>query len=91
MVGDERVRFCAACGENVYNFEGLSRKGAERLLREREGELCARLHVRADGTVVVEDCPGGADRIRERRAEPRVLMGRMVPPKMLAGRARGKR
>jgi hypothetical protein len=58
MPGDERVRFCPQCKLNVYNFSELSRKEVERLVRQREGRLCARFYQRADGTMLTQDCPG---------------------------------
>ncbi len=59
MSGDERVRFCGDCRKQVYNLSGMSADEAEALLREKEGDLCARLYRRADGTVLTTDCPEG--------------------------------
>lgn len=66
MEGDDRVRFCQQCQKHVYDLSALSTADAERLLRETEGELCARLARRADGTVLTGDCPIGASRRRGR-------------------------
>ena len=60
MAGDERVRFCGLCRKNVYNLSAMSREAAERLIEERQGQLCALLYRRADGTVLTSDCPVGA-------------------------------
>jgi len=68
MVGDERVRFCGKCQENVYNLSALTREEAEKLLAEKQGGLCARLYERADGTILTEDCPVGARHTRMRHA-----------------------
>ncbi len=57
MSGDDTVRFCARCEKHVYNLSALSRLEAERLVRQAEGELCARFYRRPDGTVVTRDCP----------------------------------
>lgn len=60
MAGDDRVRFCQACRKNVYNLSALSQEAAAKLIEEREGELCALLYRRKDGTVLTSDCPVGA-------------------------------
>lgn len=67
MKGDDRVRFCGGCEKNVYNLSAMAREEAESLLRAKEGNLCARLYRRADGTVITADCPVGAKRVRRRR------------------------
>jgi hypothetical protein len=59
MQGTEQVRFCAECKKNVYNLSALSRRDAEALIKQTNGNLCARLYRRADGTVLTEDCPVG--------------------------------
>jgi hypothetical protein len=56
MPGDERVRFCAACRQHVYNLSALDRAAAEALVRGREGRLCVRFYQRPDGTVITRDC-----------------------------------
>ncbi|MBC7910134.1 MAG: carboxypeptidase regulatory-like domain-containing protein [Pyrinomonadaceae bacterium] len=66
MQGDNRVRFCELCKLNVYNISELTRKQAEELIARTEGRLCARLHKRADGTVITKDCPVGLRAIRRR-------------------------
>jgi len=47
------------CNKNVYNLSEMTRRQAEALLRETEGQLCARLYRRADGTVLTSNCPAG--------------------------------
>jgi hypothetical protein len=56
MPGDDRVRFCGQCQQNVYNVASLTPSEVERLVREREGRVCIRLQYRADGTVITRDC-----------------------------------
>jgi hypothetical protein len=57
LAGDDRVRHCGRCRQNVYNLESFSRAEALRLLRAREGRrVCVRLFRRDDGTVVTADC-----------------------------------
>jgi len=59
MPGTDRVRHCSQCGKNVYSLSAMTRREAEKLLRETEGSLCMRLYRRADGTVLTENCPAG--------------------------------
>ncbi len=68
MTGDKRVRFCAECRLNVYNFAELTRTEAGDLLRTAEGRICGRLYRRADGTVITKDCPVGLRAVRRRVA-----------------------
>lgn len=62
MVGDERARFCGECSKHVYNLSALTAEEAAALIREKEGQLCARFYQRPDGTVLTADCPVGAAR-----------------------------
>src|SRR5260370_28893979 len=59
MPGSDRVRHCDQCNKNVYNLSEMTRRQAEALLREKEGQLCARLYRRADGTILTSNCPAG--------------------------------
>ena len=61
MKGDARVRLCAACNCNVFNFAEISSEEARQLIRRNsEGErICARIFKRFDGTVLTKDCPRG--------------------------------
>lgn len=68
MTGDERMRHCAKCRLNVFNFAELSVAEIEALLRERQGRVCARLYRRRDGTVITRDCPVGVRKVRVRAA-----------------------
>lgn len=56
MPGDNRVRYCGHCRQNVYNIQALSRAEAVRVVSVREGRVCIRFHRRRDGTVVTADC-----------------------------------
>ena len=62
MEGDDRVRFCRQCHQNVYNLSAMSRSEAETLVQEMEGVPCVRLYRRMDGTVLTDDCPVGVRR-----------------------------
>ena len=46
MEGDERVRHCAECKLNVYNFAEMTRDEVRALLARSEGRVCARLYRR---------------------------------------------
>jgi hypothetical protein len=56
MIGDDYLRHCAGCNREVYNLSVLSAAEAVRLIRAKEGQLCAQLYRRADGTVLTTDC-----------------------------------
>lgn len=60
MAGDDRSRFCAECKTQVFNLSEMSREQGERLVIERNGDLCARYYQRADGTILTADCAVGA-------------------------------
>ena len=53
MPGDDQVRHCGQCKQNVYNVSALTRAEAMRLLQSR---VCLRIFRRPDNTVVTSDC-----------------------------------
>jgi hypothetical protein len=53
MPGDERVRHCGQCRQNVYNVASLTRAEAVRLLGAR---ACLRIYRRPDNTILTSDC-----------------------------------
>ena len=61
MSGDARVRHCAECNLDVFNFSEMSEREIDRLVeqrkRERKGRLCARFYQRPDGTMLTKNCP----------------------------------
>lgn len=59
MAGDNRVRHCALCNLNVYNFSEMTTREIRNLIAQREGRLCVRMFLRADGTILSRDCPRG--------------------------------
>lgn len=59
MEGDAKSRFCQTCQKSVYNLSAMTAPEAQALLAEKQGDLCARLYRRADGTVITQDCPVG--------------------------------
>jgi hypothetical protein len=62
MEGDDRTRFCRHCSKYVYNLSKMTSQAAADLIREREGQLCARFYQRRDGTMLTADCPVGLKR-----------------------------
>ena len=66
MPGDEQVRHCGQCKQNVYNVAAFTRVEAMQLLRQR---ACLRIYRRPDNTVITSDC-----RARLRAARKRGLL-----------------
>ena len=66
MPGDEQVRHCGQCKQNVYNVAAFTRAEAMQLLRSR---ACLRIYRRPDSTVITSDC-----RARLRAARKRGLL-----------------
>ena len=59
MSGDDRVRRCERCRLHVYNLSAMTEREALRLVKQRDGKLCAKFLRREDGTVLTQDCRGG--------------------------------
>jgi TonB family protein len=66
MYGDDQVRFCGQCNQNVYNLSALSREQAEDLIRQNEGQLCVRFYRRADGTILTKNCSVGLQAVKDK-------------------------
>jgi hypothetical protein len=66
MRGDQQVRHCGQCRQNVYNVASFTRAEAMKLLRTR---ACLRIYRRPDNTVITSDC-----RERLRAARKRGLL-----------------
>jgi hypothetical protein len=72
MPGDERMRACGRCQQNVYNLSGMTCEEAEALIHARNGgRLCVRYYQRPDGALLLADCEPG----RNRRKKLRLLVG----------------
>ncbi len=78
MEGDERVRHCNGCKQNVYNLSGMTQSEAEDLLQAHEGGLCVRLYQRDDGSVITKNCPTGVRALRERAVKKWVAISYAV-------------
>jgi hypothetical protein len=53
MPGNDQVRHCRQCKQNVYNVSEMTRAEAMRLLG---GRACLRIYRRPDNTVMTSDC-----------------------------------
>ena len=79
MAGDDDVRFCSKCAKNVFNLSMMSQKEAEAVLRAgNDGELCLRFYRRSDGTVLTDDCPVAARRMRFWRRAKTIAAGGLI-------------
>ena len=56
MEGDDQTRFCRQCSKYVYNFVELESDDIVNIIRRNEGEVCAQLYRRRDGTIVTASC-----------------------------------
>src|ERR1022692_3548084 len=85
MRGDEQVRYCEQCKQNVYNLSEMTASEAVELIQHTEGRLCVQFYRRPDGTVITTDCPGGLrwriwKWLRKRRAWIASLFAILVLP-----------
>ncbi|MEO8843085.1 MAG: hypothetical protein ABI591_29220 [Kofleriaceae bacterium] len=90
MTGDDRVRNCDSCKQDVFNLSLMSRDEAEALLRAKTGGMCVRYFQRHDGTIMLADCTIGKRRRRNRRlfaAGAALLLGGGAAGVMLKHRA----
>jgi hypothetical protein len=55
MSGTVRTRHCEACDKTVFNFEAMSAREIEELVRKTDGHFCARVTFRADCSVKALD------------------------------------
>jgi hypothetical protein len=55
MRGDERVRFCGQCRQNVYNLAAMTEAEA-RALVGGDKQACVRMFLRGDGTAITRSC-----------------------------------
>ena len=64
MDGDERVRHCSNCNKNVYNISDMTAAEANQFLQLTGQKACVNFYKRADGTVIVDNCPVGLRKLR---------------------------
>lgn len=65
MTGDDRVRHCADCDLDVYDFSEMTRDEIVEFIETSDGRVCAQLYRRADGTIMTRDCPVGLRALRQ--------------------------
>lgn len=78
MKGDDQVRSCGDCKQNVYNLSSMSLAEVSHLLEKKEGRTCVRFFRRADGTVMTDDCPVGLRAVRRRLAMVAAAAGTLL-------------
>lgn len=66
MYGDDRVRFCGQCSQNVFNLSAMTTEEAEDLIRRTEGTLCVRFYSRRDGSILTRNCGVGIQAIKDK-------------------------
>jgi hypothetical protein len=71
MYGNDRVRFCGQCSQNVFNLSAMTTEEAEDLIRRTEGTLCVRFYRRRDGSILTKNCRFGLQAIRTRLTRTR--------------------
>lgn len=70
MQGDDVTRHCGSCKKNVHNVSAMTKNEAEAFLAAQAaaGEKpCITYYRRLDGTLISEDCPVGAGRVRRKK------------------------
>lgn len=55
MTGNERVRRCDTCKQNVFNISEMTRAAADELIGAKHERMCMRYYHRADGTILLRD------------------------------------
>src|SRR5215469_14430974 len=71
MYGNDRVRFCGQCSQNVFNLSTMTTEEAEDLIRRTEGTLCVRFYRRRYGSILTRNCSVGLQAIRDRLTSTR--------------------
>src|SRR5262249_46079386 len=71
MYGNDRVRFCGQCSQNVFNLSAMTTEEAEDLIRRSEGRLCVRFYRRQDGTILTGNCSAGLEAIKRKLTSTR--------------------
>ncbi len=65
--GGKRIRYCGDCKKYVYNLSAMPRAQAEALIASSpQGNFCARITQRLDGTIVTEEQPPQLHQINRR-------------------------
>lgn len=64
--GEANRKSCEECGLHVHNFAAMTAEEIDGVLRGSTGRVCARAYTRADGTVILQDCPVGLRAVRRK-------------------------
>ena len=56
MSGDDRMRYCTACGKRVHDVAKMTSAEVDVLFRDNDGDVCGRLSRFADGTLMTAEC-----------------------------------
>jgi hypothetical protein len=67
MIGDEKVRYCAACRLSVFDLSAMDVEETADRIAEHDGSLCVRFYRRPDGTILTQDCPVGIQAAKQKR------------------------
>src|SRR5215471_6901845 len=78
MQGDDRIRYCGLCRQNVYSLSEMNRDEATNLVLSHQGRTCIRFYRRSDGTLLTRDCPIGLRAMRRRLLLSVTAMGVLV-------------
>lgn len=62
MTGDEKARQCGECNKTVYDTSAMTAE--EVLAVVQRNNVCLKLYRRADGTIIVDDCPKALRQVR---------------------------
>lgn len=56
LKGDNEVRFCDSCENNVYNLTELTEEEAVKFIESHEGKVCTYAHYDRSGVIVNGEC-----------------------------------
>ena len=75
MEGNSHERHCELCAKQVHNFAAMTSREIETLVQAKNGELCARITRRGDGSLVTLDALPRASMAAQIAASAALVMG----------------
>lgn len=69
MAGDANVRHCSRCDKSVFNLSAMTLAEVHELVQKTGNKFCKKYYLRADGTLMLDDCPVGLRAARTRVAK----------------------
>ncbi len=75
MSGNDTVRHCLQCRQDVFDLSALTAEEGARLLQEANHNVCVRIYRRTDGRIITRDCGPILTLRRLRRAVYRMAVG----------------